>query len=64
MKVRAIDFVQIGVADMGRALRFYRETLGMDFLFSQGGMRTGTGTSSTPRRWPWRWIATARRRVG
>jgi catechol 2,3-dioxygenase-like lactoylglutathione lyase family enzyme len=37
MKVRAIDFVQIGVADMDRALRFYRETLGMDFPFSQGG---------------------------
>jgi predicted enzyme related to lactoylglutathione lyase len=37
MKVRAIDFVQIGVADMGRALRFYRETLGMDVPLSQGG---------------------------
>jgi predicted enzyme related to lactoylglutathione lyase len=37
MKVRAIDFVEIGVADMGRALRFYRETLGMDVPLSQGG---------------------------
>jgi predicted enzyme related to lactoylglutathione lyase len=36
MKVRAIDFVQIGVADMGRAVRFYRETLGMDFPLSGG----------------------------
>src|SRR5262245_10335024 len=31
MKVRAIDFVEIRVADMDRALRFYRDTLGMDF---------------------------------
>ena len=34
MKVRAIDFVELGVADMDRALRFYRETLGMDFPLS------------------------------
>jgi catechol 2,3-dioxygenase-like lactoylglutathione lyase family enzyme len=31
MRVRAIDFVEISVADMDRALRFYRDTLGMDF---------------------------------
>jgi catechol 2,3-dioxygenase-like lactoylglutathione lyase family enzyme len=31
MKVRAIDFVEISVADMDRAVRFYRDTLGMDF---------------------------------
>ena len=36
MKVRAIDFVQIGVADMDRAVRFYRDTLGMDFPLSGG----------------------------
>jgi predicted enzyme related to lactoylglutathione lyase len=36
MKVRAIDFVEIGVADMDRALRFYRETLGMDVPLSGG----------------------------
>jgi catechol 2,3-dioxygenase-like lactoylglutathione lyase family enzyme len=35
-KVRAIDFVQIGVADMDRAVRFYRDTLGMDFPLSGG----------------------------
>jgi catechol 2,3-dioxygenase-like lactoylglutathione lyase family enzyme len=29
--VRAIDFVEISVADMDRAVRFYRDTLGMDF---------------------------------
>jgi predicted enzyme related to lactoylglutathione lyase len=37
MKVRAIDFVELGVADMDRALRFYRDTLGMDFPLSGGG---------------------------
>jgi catechol 2,3-dioxygenase-like lactoylglutathione lyase family enzyme len=31
MKVHAIDFVEIRVADMDRALQFYRDTLGMDF---------------------------------
>ncbi len=36
MKVRAIDFVQISVSDMGRAVRFYRDTLGMDFPLSGG----------------------------
>ncbi len=36
MKVRAIDFVQISVADMGRAVQFYRDTLGMDFPLSGG----------------------------
>ena len=34
MKVRAIDFVELGVADMGRSLAFYRDTLGMDFPLS------------------------------
>ena len=29
MKVRAIDFVQIRVRDMDRALGFYRDALGM-----------------------------------
>ena len=37
MKVRAIDFVELGVADMDRALRFYRDTLGMDFPLSGQG---------------------------
>ena len=37
MKVRAIDFVELRVEDMGRALRFYRDTLGMDFPLSGGG---------------------------
>src|SRR5919202_4854716 len=36
MKVRAIDFVQLGVADMDRAVRFYRDTLGMAFPLSGG----------------------------
>ncbi len=36
MKARAIDFVQISVSDMGRAVRFYRDTLGMDFPLSGG----------------------------
>ena len=36
MKVSAIDFVQISVSDMGRAVRFYRDTLGMDFPLSGG----------------------------
>jgi predicted enzyme related to lactoylglutathione lyase len=31
MKVRAIDFIEISVSDMDRALRFYRDTLGMAF---------------------------------
>ena len=34
MRVRAIDFIMLGVADMDRALRFYRDTLGMDFPLS------------------------------
>ena len=37
MKVRAIDFIMLGVADMDRALRFYRDTLGMDFPLGGGG---------------------------
>ena len=37
MKVRAIDFVELHVADLDRSLRFYRETLGMDFPVSGGG---------------------------
>ena len=36
MKVRAIDYIQIGVADMDRSLRFYMETLGMDFPGGEG----------------------------
>ena len=36
MKVRAIDYVELSVADMDRALRFYRDTLGMDFPLSGG----------------------------
>jgi catechol 2,3-dioxygenase-like lactoylglutathione lyase family enzyme len=31
MKVRAIDFVELRVADVDRSLRFYRDILGMDF---------------------------------
>jgi predicted enzyme related to lactoylglutathione lyase len=34
MKVRGIDFVEVHVRDMDRALRFYQETLGMDFPLS------------------------------
>ncbi|HEX2036691.1 MAG TPA: VOC family protein [Chloroflexota bacterium] len=30
MKVRAIDFVSLTVADMERSMRFYRDTLGLD----------------------------------
>src|SRR5262245_171826 len=30
MRVRAIDFVVVNVADMARSVRFYRETLGVD----------------------------------
>ena len=37
MKVKAIDFIMLGVADMDRALRFYRDTLGMDFPLGGGG---------------------------
>lgn len=37
MKVRAIDFVELRVEDVDRALRFYRDTLGMDFPLSGGG---------------------------
>ena len=37
MKVRAIDYVELSVSDMDRALRFYRDTLGMDFPLSGGG---------------------------
>jgi catechol 2,3-dioxygenase-like lactoylglutathione lyase family enzyme len=31
VQVRAIDFVMVGVADMDRPLRFYKDTLGMAF---------------------------------
>jgi predicted enzyme related to lactoylglutathione lyase len=37
MKVRAIDFVELRVADVDRAVQFYRDTLGMDFPLSGGG---------------------------
>ena len=30
MRVRAIDFVVVNVADLERSVRFYRETLGVD----------------------------------
>jgi catechol 2,3-dioxygenase-like lactoylglutathione lyase family enzyme len=36
VQVRAIDFVMLGVADMDRALRFYKDTLGMDFPIAGG----------------------------
>ncbi len=36
MKVRAIDYIELSVADMDRAVRFYRDTLGMDFPLSGG----------------------------
>lgn len=36
MKVRAIDYVELSVADMDRALRFYRDTLGLDFPLTGG----------------------------
>jgi len=35
--VKAIDFVELQVADLDRWLRFYRETLGMDFPVAGGG---------------------------
>jgi catechol 2,3-dioxygenase-like lactoylglutathione lyase family enzyme len=31
VKIRAIDFVVVNVADMERSVRFYRDALGMDF---------------------------------
>ena len=31
MRARAIDFLMLGVADIDRAVRFYRDTLGMAF---------------------------------
>src|SRR5919197_4581018 len=37
MKVRAIDFIELRVSDVERSLRFYRDTLGMDFSISGGG---------------------------
>jgi predicted enzyme related to lactoylglutathione lyase len=37
VKVRAIDFIELRVADVERSLRFYRDTLGMDFPMSGGG---------------------------
>ena len=37
MNVRAIDFVELRVADVDGAVRFYRDTLGMDFPLSGGG---------------------------
>ena len=36
MNVRAIDFVEVRVADVERSLRFYRDTLGMAFPISGG----------------------------
>jgi catechol 2,3-dioxygenase-like lactoylglutathione lyase family enzyme len=41
MQVRAIDFVMLGVADMTQSLRFYRETLGMDFPGGAGWDASG-----------------------
>ena len=67
MKVRAIDFVELGVADMDRALRFYRDTLGMDFPLSgggddwkeldlpAGGPRASTRMARRRASWCWRW---------
>jgi catechol 2,3-dioxygenase-like lactoylglutathione lyase family enzyme len=48
MQVRAIDFVTIGVADMDRAVRFYRETLGMDVPFSMGASNPDWKELDTP----------------
>jgi predicted enzyme related to lactoylglutathione lyase len=48
MRVRAIDFVTIGVADMDRALRVYRETLGMDFPLSMGWANADWKELDTP----------------
>jgi catechol 2,3-dioxygenase-like lactoylglutathione lyase family enzyme len=31
MRVRAIDFVELSVSDMDRALAFYQDTLGLEF---------------------------------
>jgi catechol 2,3-dioxygenase-like lactoylglutathione lyase family enzyme len=36
MKVRAIDYIELSVSDMDRAVRFYRDTLGLSFPLKGG----------------------------
>lgn len=40
MQVRAVDFVVVNVADMDRAIAFYRDTLGFPVAYSHAGMWT------------------------
>jgi predicted enzyme related to lactoylglutathione lyase len=39
MRVRAVDFVVVNVADLDRSMRFYRDTLGMAFPLTEDGPR-------------------------
>jgi catechol 2,3-dioxygenase-like lactoylglutathione lyase family enzyme len=36
MRVRAIDYIELSVSDMDRAVQFYRDTLGLDFPLKGG----------------------------
>lgn len=47
MKVRAIDFVISHVTDVRQAVRFYRETLGIDAEFIKDDFITGDGHKET-----------------
>ena len=47
MNVRAIDFLVAHVQDVGEAVRFYRETLGINEEFIKDGIVTGDGEKDT-----------------
>ena len=47
MKVKAIDFVISHVTDVPEAVKFYRETLGIEEAFVSEGGVTGDGTEDT-----------------
>ena len=47
MKTLAVDFVVSHVADVGEAVRFYRETLGIDQEFVNDGCIVGDGQLDT-----------------
>ena len=55
MKVRAVDFVVVHVQDVGEAVKFYRQTLGIseefikdDFINGDGEKDTWTEFSTSP----------------